>query len=115
MKFCPECQSLMSKTTTPSGNILFHCRCQLVIDGGDDDSLMAEQYLETAESNHKHDVFIENSPYDQAGNIIEIDCPDCGLNFMTMVRIGVRETVMYTCSCSCIITREEYIRKVGKK
>jgi predicted RNA-binding Zn-ribbon protein involved in translation (DUF1610 family) len=86
----------------------------LTEDGEPDDTLMMEEYLETAESNQKHDVFIENSPFDPAGKIVLKDCPSCGLNFMTMSRIGVNETTMYACSCGYIATHEEYMKTLEK-
>ena len=110
MKFCPTCESVMSKSTTATGAIVFFCRCQLAIDGTADDTLMAEEYLETAESNLKHEVFIENSSFDPAANIVLKDCPDCGLNFLTMIHIGVDETTMYTCTCGYRATYAEYMK-----
>lgn len=98
----------MSKNTSAAGNVVFLCRCQLIIEGDADDSLMAEEYLETTESDQKHEVFIENSPFDAAANVVLKDCPKCKLNFMVMIRIGVNETSMYTCSCGFIATHDEY-------
>lgn len=115
MKFCPQCDSVMSKSTSVTGQIVFLCRCQLSVDGGPNDTLMAEEYLETAESNLKHDVFIENSPFDPAGNVVLKDCPKCNLNFMTMIRIGVNETTMYACSCGYRATHDEYMRNYVKQ
>ena len=114
MKFCPVCEAVMSKSTTPQGMIIFYCRCQLVIDGKPDDTLMAEEYLETAESNLKHEVFIENAPFDPAGNIVLKDCPKCNLNFLTMIRIGTNETTMYACSCGYSATHTEYMKDFNK-
>lgn len=99
MKFCNECDSMLVKTTTAIGTVMFQCRCQLLYEGTAEDTLMAEEYLETAESDLKHEVFISNSPHDAAANIVSKDCPGCKLNFMTMIRIGTNETTMYTCSC----------------
>lgn len=115
MKFCPVCESLMTKSTSATGLIVFQCRCQLVIEGQPDDTLMAEEYLETAESNLKHEVFIENSPFDPAGNKVLRNCLRCGLDFLTMIRIGTNETTMYTCSCGFQATHEEYMQKFNSE
>jgi DNA-directed RNA polymerase subunit M/transcription elongation factor TFIIS len=114
MQFCRECESIMTKNTTPVGSVLFTCKCQLVDEGGPDDTLIDSEYLETAESNIKHQIFIENSPYDAAANIVLKDCPICKLNFLVMLRIGSNETTMYTCSCGFVSTYDEYILLMDK-
>ncbi|SIP85872.1 Hypothetical protein PACV_157 [Pacmanvirus A23] len=114
MRFCPQCSSVMTKSTSVTGSIVFQCVCRLIIEGQDDDSLMAQGFLETAESNLKHEVFIENSPYDPAANVVLKDCPQCGLNFMVMVRIGAQETTMFSCRCGYKATNDEYMKAFEK-
>jgi predicted RNA-binding Zn-ribbon protein involved in translation (DUF1610 family) len=101
----------MTKNTTVTGVIEFHCRCQLIEPGHPDDTLMAEEYVDAGSSN-KHDVFIENSPFDLAANKVLKDCPNCGLNFMILIRIGPSESVMYVCSCGYKAAHSEYIKQV---
>jgi len=115
MEFCPECLSVMSKSTTAMGKIVYTCHCQLSKEGNPEDTLMAEGYLESTKSDLKHIVFIENAPFDPAGNIVLKDCHNCGLNFMTMIRIGSKETTMYTCSCGYSVTHEEYMKSKEEK
>lgn len=103
----------MAKSTTATGAIVFRCRCQYTIDGEPDDTLMAEEYLEI-QSNLKHDVFIENAPFDAAANIVMKDCPNCGLNFMVMIRVGANETTMYSCSCNFRATHAEYMKMISQ-
>lgn len=108
MKFCEKCGSVMQKNTTATGEVVFQCKCQQ-INGGPDDTLMAEGYIETSEAAQKHMVFIENSSYDPAANVILRDCPSCGLNYLTLIRVGVNETTMYSCSCGYLATHSEYM------
>jgi len=110
MKFCEECGSVMAKTTTAAGQIIFQCICLITEVGEPRDTLMYEEFLETAESNQKHDVFIENSPFDLAANVVLKDCPQCKLNFMIMTRIGSDEITIYTCSCGYRATHSEYMK-----
>src|SRR5688500_1202761 len=98
MKFCPECASHMTKTTSTTG-ILFYCRCQNQIPGTAEDTIMAEEYISAGESLNIHDVFIENAVHDPAGMKVRKLCPKCKLDFMTMVRIGEQEKTFYLCSC----------------
>ncbi len=113
MKFCRECNSVMSKTTTLHGAIIFQCPCQLQEPGQPDDSLMAEGLFENTGSDHKHMIFIENSPFDPAANIVLKDCLNCGLNFLTLIRIGQNETTFYTCTCGFQMMSNEYKRQVA--
>lgn len=108
MKFCEKCGEVMQKSTPPTGGIIFQCKCQQIA-GGDDDTLMDEGHLETSESTLRHVVFIENAPFDPAANITRKDCPKCGLNYLTMIRIGVNEVTMYSCSCGYKATHTQYI------
>ena len=80
--------------------------------GAPADSLMAEGYFESSEMSSKHEVFIQNSPYDLARNIVKKDCPGCKLNFITMIRVGSQETLIFTCDCGYRATLEEYNRDI---
>ncbi len=115
MSFCIQCGSVMSKIISLSGEIQFQCRCLMIYPGTPDDSLLLEGYIETAESEGKHDVLIEQSPFDPAANIVRKDCPECGIDFMTMIRIGINETTMYTCSCGCNLTHNQYMKAINTK
>lgn len=112
MKFCPHCQSVMTKSTSTGGEIIFLCRCQYSIVGDADDTLMEEAYLETAESN-KFDVAVENAALDPAAYRVLNDCPKCGLNFMSLSRVGLKETTIYSCDCKYRATYDEYIKEIS--
>lgn len=115
MRFCTHCGSNMSKSVV-TGQVQFSCRCQIQEKKGTaEDTLMYEEMLETAESNLKHEVFIENSPFDAAANIVMKDCPKCNLNFITLIRVGINEAVMYTCTCGFRATVDEYNKTIAKK
>ncbi len=113
MQYCPECESVMVKNTTSTGQIIYQCRCQITVPGTAEDTLMYEEYLEDDNSYAKHADFIDNSPYDLASNDVMKDCLQCGLNFLTMIRIGVQETTIYTCDCGYISTHAEYMAAVA--
>lgn len=98
----------MQKNATAAGDIVFQCKCQQIV-GGVDDTLMAEGLVEIGEAAQKHHVFIENSSHDPAANVIMRDCPQCGLNYLTLIRVGVNETTMYSCTCGYLATHAQYI------
>jgi hypothetical protein len=105
----------MTKASNALGDIVFQCRCLNTELGMPDDTLMAEEYLETGRSDLKHNVFIKNAAHDTAANIVLKDCPNCRLNFMTRILIGTQESTLYTCTCGKIYTNEEYMQALGDK
>jgi predicted RNA-binding Zn-ribbon protein involved in translation (DUF1610 family) len=100
----------MQKTITLGGKIVFQCPCS-IIEGGPDDTLMDEDYLESNESTLKHVVFIENSAHDPAANVILKDCPSCGLNYLNVLRVGINQVTMYSCECGYNASRDQYVEK----
>ncbi len=105
----------MIKRTLQNGTISFDCSCGESEVGDSDDTLLVEKYLETAESLSKHDVFLENAPFDPAANIVLKDCPKCSLNFLVMTRIGTSESVFYVCTCGYRASHAEYMEEILKK
>ena len=104
----------MIKYTT-ADEIVFRCRCSNEKPGGPYDTLMAEEVLETTEVNLKYETFIDTAAQDIARNIICEDCPKCGLDYLTIIRIGVNENVMYICECGWRATYNEYMLTKTKK
>jgi predicted RNA-binding Zn-ribbon protein involved in translation (DUF1610 family) len=95
---------------TPYG-IVFECRCKNVIAGTPSDTLMFEMYMNTGMSNLKHEIFISNAAFDPARNLVNKDCPDCGINFLTMIMPGEEMITIYTCTCGYKSTYAEYHAK----
>lgn len=111
MKYCPECDQLMDKFAIATG-IIFRCDCGMTTVGGEDDTLMEEEYFDgTNNGNLIHEAFVENAPHDPAANIVTRDCR-CGLNFMTLIRVG--DETIYTCSCGYVIKHVDYMKQTKK-
>jgi hypothetical protein len=107
IKFCVKCGALMDKLLV-GNKVEFKCVCQNVVLGAPEDTLLAEETVDNLESYKKHDAFIENSPHDAARCIVMKNCPTCNLNFLTMIRIGTDETVVYVCKCGFRATSTQY-------
>ena len=99
MQFCPICEAILNKNPMPDGTIMFVCSCTNKFAGGPEDTLMASGTINAINSEQKHTVFIENSPFDSARNLVTKECVKCKIPVMTMIRIGDAETTMYTCEC----------------
>jgi len=112
MKFCDICGSMLTKMTMSAGNIVFQCKqCQQTYDGTAADTLMDEEYLEMSTLESKHAVFIENSAFDPAANTVLLDCPQCKLDFLTMILTGEDLVAMYTCTCGYKATRRDHFAR----
>jgi len=101
MEFCPVCEAILTKNPMPDGAIMFICACTNKFPGGPSDTLMASGTVNAVNSEQKHTVVIENSPFDAARNLVYREC-SCKMPVMTMIRIGESETTMYTCECGNI-------------
>ena len=99
MEFCSDCSAILSKITLPDGDIQFTCTCLASFKGQPKDTLMAEGTIYATDGDQKHRVFIENAPFDPTRNLVKKDCPECKLDVMTMIRVGISETTMYICTC----------------
>ncbi len=114
MKFCDECGSVMSKNTSITGAIIFVCPCMRQVTGGPDDTLMATGTI-GVENTMSYTVFIEQSALDPAGNRVFAECPQCKIDFMTMIQVGENLTTMYTCDCGYRTTYDAHIKRTAEK
>lgn len=105
MRFCKKCQSILKKSSTTAGEIVFLCVCGEQVQPGADDTLMYEINFESALSNDKHESLIANAPYDNARNLQSKYCI-CGMDVMTLIRIG--GNTLYVCSCGHKISHSDY-------
>lgn len=97
MKFCSLCGSLCSKTIQ-SGELVFSCICTNKEEVTPKDTLMASGIIASSQDLSKHQVLIENASLDFARKLVAMKCK-CGLDSMTMTRIGDENTIIYTCKC----------------
>jgi len=116
MKFCKVCESLLNKTIGIDGSILFSCpRCPHTEKGGNEDTLMFEEYFRADESVSKYADMISNAPFDLAGHIVAKPCLNCSRDYMTLVRIGRNESTIYACSCGAKYSHVDYEQMIAKK
>ena len=99
----------MTKNTV-TGTIQYVCRCTNSIPGVPEDTLMSEEISST--SNVKYEVFIDNAAHDPAAYHVMNECLNCKLPFLTMIRVGISEQVLYVCKCGFKMTHEEYKKAI---
>lgn len=100
MRFCRQCESILTKTPLADGSIVFICVCGESITGDAEDTLMFQNVIEN-DSGLEHQDLIDNSPHDTAAYRVKRECA-CGLDFMTLIRVGKSEKTMYTCTCGAV-------------
>lgn len=109
MNFCPQCETILTKKPTNDNKIIFVCKCSLTIEGTAADTLM--YHRTNTNKGAKHQVMIENAPYDDAGNKVFISCKKCMLPFTTKVLLVDVGVTYYTCSCGFIVSHQDYENK----
>jgi|FLOH01.1.fsa_nt_gi DNA-directed RNA polymerase subunit M/transcription elongation factor TFIIS len=103
MKFCPVCQSVLQRSTQ-IGSIVFHCNVCFTEEPGDEwDSLIMiggpEDDVQSGAEEKKYEKLIATAAFDQVNEKIKKECPKCGLDYMTQIRVGDQERIIYKCKC----------------
>jgi len=100
---------MTKEVSNVNDKILFRCLCGYQEEGNVEDTLMYQEYLESADSNQKHEDFIAQAAFDPAGMIVAKQCPGCPLDYLTMIRLGASEMVIYTCAnCGYRASHDDY-------
>ena len=95
--FCNACGSKMIKTFTST--VIYVCRCGEQKLGDNDSTLVASEEFNLPMVESTHRIFIETSPFDRSGFKVMKTCNKCGLDYMTMIRLGANQIIRYTCTC----------------
>src|SRR3989304_9788735 len=97
MKFCIECSSILIPSVK-TGELTFHCKCGKIYTSDDNDTLRFEEYMESSESKEKYQTFIDNSAFDPVGYKINKLCDECKMPYLTLIRVGKDEQLVYNCT-----------------
>ena len=84
---------------TSSGAVVFRCFCGARVEGTPDDARIAGDILHAGETEEMYRRLIRNAAFDRVNQVVLRDCPECGLDYMTQVRVGAREVVVWVCKC----------------
>jgi ribosomal protein L37AE/L43A len=90
---------------TSSGSVVFVCYCGYRIPGGPMDARLAGGVLHSGQTTAMYERLIRNSAHDRVNQQVSKDCPQCGLDYMTQIRVGEQEIVVWTCKCGYDSTR----------
>jgi hypothetical protein len=83
-----------------TGAVAYNCTvCGETAAGGDDDTLILTLTLGDDETTDMYTRLIEVAPFDQTNQIVDRQCQNCGLDYMTLIRVGDQEKIVFACSC----------------
>ena len=98
MRFCPTCCRAMMRDPS-SGSIVFRCHCGVEEKGGAADARVGGAILGAGETTEMYRRLIQTAPLDRTNQLVRRPCPDCGLNYMVQIRVGIAEVIIYKCKC----------------
>ena len=98
VKFCPVCEK--SLEVSFGTTIIFKCPvCQTVVPSTPEDVRMPTAFHATEENIELWNNIRKNAPFDRVTEKVKKDCPQCKRDYLTMLRLGKNEYVVYACKC----------------
>ncbi len=111
MKFCRRCYTLLV-VDTASGNLLFVCpRCGSNKNPEPEDTLVYNEDPNSTKTMDQFNTMIRNAPKDPSRYLFDYKCK-CGMPYVTHMRIGENEKVLFICECGEKYSSEE-IKKIN--
>lgn len=98
MKFCKHCNRAIKKRIL-LGQVVFKCVCGNLEETKPDDVLISNITLNHTETTEMYNNLIELAPFDRTTQLINLDCPDCGRDYVSQIRVGTSEIIVYRCKC----------------
>jgi DNA-directed RNA polymerase subunit M/transcription elongation factor TFIIS len=98
MKFCKVCRRSIKKRIV-SNSVVFKCECGHVEATNPEDVLISSETLSSTDTTEWYNNLIHNAPHDKTCQLVKQDCPDCGLDYLTQLRLGNSEIVVHRCKC----------------
>ena len=92
---------------TSSGSVRFSCTtCGESVAGDAYDARVGGAVLGAGETTAMYRRLIRTSPFDRVNQLVSRVCVKCGLDYMTQIRVGESEAIVYTCKCGEVISGE---------
>lgn len=98
MKFCKQCERAIKKKIVEN-RIIFKCICGYLENTDPEDVLINHDTLTSNENPEMYHNLIHFAPFDRTNELIKQDCPNCGLDYFTQIRVGSSEIIIYKCKC----------------
>jgi DNA-directed RNA polymerase subunit M/transcription elongation factor TFIIS len=79
--------------------VFFACSCGNRVEGTRDDRRIKTGGQRSASKDDKYAAIIASAPLANTVLRVDVQCPGCGLPYMTQVRVSEEETIIRTCEC----------------
>jgi DNA-directed RNA polymerase subunit M/transcription elongation factor TFIIS len=106
MQFCPKCERAMAEDTS-LGYIVFRCHCGEEVRGGPGDARVGGATQEDRETLELFATLLANAAHDRVNQQVARECLECGLDYMTLVRLGEAEVAIFVCKCGARVLGSE--------
>lgn len=98
MKFCSNCNRAIKKRIT-MGVVVFKCVCGYSEETKPEDVLISNITINSTETTEMYNNLIELAPFDRTTQLVKLDCPNCGRDYVSQIRVGTSEIIVYRCKC----------------
>jgi DNA-directed RNA polymerase subunit M/transcription elongation factor TFIIS len=98
MKFCSVCNRSIKKKIIV-GSVIFKCICGNTEPTLPSDVSIDDSQLGSTQTIEMYNNLIDLAPFDRTNQLIKKDCPNCGLDYLTQIRVGSSEIIIYRCKC----------------
>lgn len=98
MKFCSRCERNIKKEIV-SGAVIFKCVCGNIEKTNPEDVLISNVTTTNIDTVEMYRNLIDSAPFDRTTQLIKKDCPKCGLDYLSQLRLGTAEIIVYRCKC----------------
>jgi hypothetical protein len=82
-----------------SGVVVFRCPCGVEEPGTPEDARIGGAVLGAGETTEMYRRLIQTAPFDRTNQLVKRPCRGCGLDYMTQIRVGDAEVIVYKCDC----------------
>jgi hypothetical protein len=98
MKFCRICERAIKKNIT-NNMVIYQCFCGNIEETSAVDVLISSETMSSNETTELYNNLIDLAPFDRSCQRVNMTCPNCGLNYMSQLRLGSSEIVVHVCKC----------------
>lgn len=98
MRFCPTCGRSMLRDSS-TGSVMFNCSCGTTEPGLASDARIFGATLGAGETTEMYRRLIQSAPFDRTNQLVNKNCPECGLDYVVQIRVGDAEVIVYKCKC----------------
>lgn len=94
---CSTCMTRTMVREVADSEVYFRCPCGFQQKGKPMDRLLNTGGNTSIGSSEKYNTLIATAAHSQAVLKVNKECPTCGLPYLTLVRVGDEETIIFTC------------------